>query len=117
MDDVIKIPTAQLCLSDVPANAGRWVESRAGPLFSGTLVGFALSFNGYEFLGLEVLSFAGETRRIYELAPQVLECFATTGLRALLFVEQRRWAKDDDSEIETSPYVRDIVRHIRGRLA
>ncbi len=115
--DDTKIPTKNLRKSDVPRPSGEWISVRDG-VEDWSLVNFALSFDGYEFMqsGPDEAYFelTSAISKVFETSPQVLKCFNTTGPRCLLFMEQRKakWAETN----RTSPYVIALLDAIRARL-
>ncbi len=116
-----RIETRNLRLSDLPRDGTRWCNSRRTAEL-GNLMEFALTFDGYEYLGLDTLyRLLGAVRESFERPtngePQaILTCFALSGLRALLFAEQRMFGKDDYSRIETSDFTQAILAAIATRL-
>lgn len=99
----------------MPQPQSAWIPSDARGDNDWTFINFALSFDGYEFLGDEILGeFCNMVKAAYERNPKVLDVFNTTGLRALLFFEQRR-AKWND-QVRVDDYTNEIVKHIRLRL-
>lgn len=116
------IRTAELTAADVPEVGNTWVRlengEMHGPGDDWSLHSFALSFNGYEFLGSandEYLRLTNTVASIYEKEPRILKCFSVTGLRCLLFIEQRKMKESYPGRL--TPYVRDIVEAIRTRLS
>lgn len=81
---------------------------------------FALSFDGYNFFGEGgedggLGDFCNHVAEAYANHPSVLKAFNTTGLRMLLFFEQRRarWTE----EPTLNAFTKAIIEAIRERLA
>ena len=107
------VHTSDLRSSDVPVPQREWLPSE-GDRDDWSSINFALSFDGYAFLGDDAGQFCNAVHDAYERTPAVLEMFNTTGLRMLLFFEQRR-AKWNE-EVYVDDYPNAIVRRIAERL-
>jgi hypothetical protein len=117
-----RVATADLIAADIPTVGETWVALERGLMYGPnddwSLHSFALSFDGYEFLAganAQYLEMTDIAQRIYEVQPNILKCFTITGLRCLLFIEQRK--VKDTYPGRTTRYVRDIVESIRARLS
>jgi len=116
-----RIETRNLHPSDLPRDGTRWcgADRIAVP---GNLMEFSLTFDGYEYLGLDALyRLHGAVRESFERPTggepkAILTCFGLSGLRALLFAEQRMFGKNDYSRIETSDLTQAILAAIATRL-
>lgn len=115
---ITKIATRDLKASDVPPLADTWfVETPNGE--DSRLIEFALSFDGYEFFGPA----ASDDTQLYQICfpieeaycnhPNILKAFNTTGLRLLLFFQQRR----EREQIRMSDYAKVLIEAIRARLS
>lgn len=102
-----RIPTQQLRASDVPKELREWGNDE--------LIRFALSFDGYEFVGDSLGAFSNAVRQVYYQRPEILNAFNTTGLRALLFFAQRAsyWGQ----ERVVDDFTRAVVEQMRKRLS
>lgn len=102
----------------MPPPASEWITSGDG-VEDWALINFALSFDGYAFMqggpGGEYSVLTSAVEQAFETRPQVLECFNTTGLRCLLFMEQRKAKWEETDRI--TPYVAAILETIRTRLS
>lgn len=111
--EIRPIRTRDLRSSDVPAPQREWL-----PTFLGrddwSFINFALSFDGYSVLGDDAGEVCNMVRAIFERRPNVLDMFNTTGLRILLFFEQRRAKWNDENQVDD--YSNTLVRMIRSRL-
>jgi hypothetical protein len=111
-----QIATRDLKVSDIPDYAGNWIN-RSSDREDLSCIDFALSFNGDAFTRADwgrYIDLATNIKSLHEVSPEVLKCFGTTGLRLLLYMEQRRAKWGEATEI--SPYVRSIVGALRKRL-
>jgi hypothetical protein len=78
---------------------------------------FALSFDAYALLGDGVIDQSNVVDTIVKKRGYaILQCFNLTGLRVLLFAQQRIWATQGYGEVATSELTRQIVRCIYQRL-
>ena len=106
------VETSNLRPSDVPAPQREWLPSK-GDRDDWTFINFALSFDGYGFLGDDAGQFCNAVRDSYDRSPVIVKMFNTTGLRMLLFFEQRRAKWNEDAYVDD--YANAIVRCIAER--
>ena len=102
-----KIPNTELTENDIPLPEAKW----------GTIGGFALSFNGYEYWG----SFhkCGDLANKWANAWREKRDLPSTlvDLRTCLFFEQRRWRHfGHEPDEETMVYIRALVEAIREQI-
>ena len=112
--DPKRISTKALHAADVPAPQREWLPNVNGSE-DWTLINFANSFDGYEFLGDEPLGqLCNDVKKIFAGNPNVLETFNVTGLRMLPFFEQRR-AKWGDLTL-VDDFTNEVLKAISRRL-
>ena len=110
-----RIETRALRAADIPLRQREWLP-HDGDGDDWKVIKFALSFDGYELLEFnDLMELCDLVKDIFARAPAVLKTFNTSGLRMLLFFEQRRARATDVSLVDD--YTNHLLDAIRGRLS
>jgi hypothetical protein len=114
-EKLVQVPARSLTAADVSRIETDWSPrtDKAGTE-DRSLIDFALSFDGYEFLGNDLGQLCNVVKQIYERQPRILDAFSIAGLRALLFFEQRRARWHVDNHVDD--FTNALVRLIRERV-